>query len=203
LTQRSTGSLRSVENLTGADIVAFLLRESDRLSVGSVKGRVAELRSLLKFLYLHGLTPRPLATVVPLWVTSTGVPGRSSCGARHLARRVCRCRSMSDRRCQPGGMGRIGALAVSLATEMLRRGATIVEVSQVLRHRDLATTAAEALSMFSSCRAGKPACVIPAGLTTATVVWRCRCRRRRGHARNHRGPQAAVQPVARWDRRIR
>ena len=29
----------------------------------------------------------------------------------------------------------------TLATQMLRRGATIIEVSQVLRHRDLATTA--------------------------------------------------------------
>src|SRR5574341_1841350 len=43
-----------VERLTGADIVAFLLAEGQRLSVGSVKGRVAELRSLLKFLYLQG-----------------------------------------------------------------------------------------------------------------------------------------------------
>jgi integrase len=154
LTQRSTESVHSVENLTGTDIVAFLLQESDRLSVGSVKGRVAELRSLLKFLYLQGLTPRPLATVVPpvagwrdtgvpkaipaadvqlllgscdrsdpigvrdfamlmlvarlglrsaevarlSWVTSTGVPGRSFCGARHLARKACRRRSMSGRR---------------------------------------------------------------------------------------------------------
>ena len=76
LTQRSTGSVLCVENLTGTDIVAFLLRESDRLSVGSVKGRVAELRSLLTFLYLQGLTSRPLTTVVPPvagW-RDTGVP---------------------------------------------------------------------------------------------------------------------------------
>ena len=68
--------MHALENLTGTDIVAFLLQESDRLSVGSVKGRVAELRSLLKFLYLQGLTPRPLATVVPPvagW-RDTGVP---------------------------------------------------------------------------------------------------------------------------------
>ena len=51
-------------------------------------------------------------------------------------------------------------------------------------------------------RAGKPVCVILAGLTTATVVWRCRCRRRRCHPRNRRGPQGAKQPVAGWDRRI-
>ena len=49
LTQRSTELVHSVEKLTGTDIVAFLLQESERLSVGSVKGRVAELRSLLKF----------------------------------------------------------------------------------------------------------------------------------------------------------
>ena len=42
--------------LTGADVVAFLLRESGRVSVGAAKGRVAELRSLLKFVYLPGLT---------------------------------------------------------------------------------------------------------------------------------------------------
>jgi site-specific recombinase XerD len=40
--------------LTGAEVVAFLLRESLRVSVGSAKGRVAELRSLLKFLFLRG-----------------------------------------------------------------------------------------------------------------------------------------------------
>ena len=56
--------------------MAFLLAESERLSVGSVKGRVGELRSLLRFLYLQGLTPRPLAVVVPPvagW-RDTGVP---------------------------------------------------------------------------------------------------------------------------------
>ena len=52
LRQRSRGSVESV-NLTGTDIVAFLLQNRP-LSVGSVKGRVAELRSLLKFLYLQG-----------------------------------------------------------------------------------------------------------------------------------------------------
>ena len=45
--------------------MGFLLQESDRLSVGWGKGRVAELRSRLTLLGLQGLTPRPLATVVP------------------------------------------------------------------------------------------------------------------------------------------
>ncbi|MGH8972178.1 MAG: tyrosine-type recombinase/integrase [Acidimicrobiia bacterium] len=51
--------------LTGADVNAFLLRECGRVSAGSAKGRVAELRSILRFLYLQGLTPLRLGTAVP------------------------------------------------------------------------------------------------------------------------------------------
>ena len=43
---------RFVDELAGADVIAFLLRECARVSVGAAKGRVAELRSLLRFLYL-------------------------------------------------------------------------------------------------------------------------------------------------------
>ena len=52
-------------NLTGADINAFLLRECGRVSAGSAKGRVAELRAILRYLYLQGLTPLQLGTAVP------------------------------------------------------------------------------------------------------------------------------------------
>src|SRR5262249_33119205 len=75
LSRRLTGP-GGLESLSGTDVVMFLLAESERLSVGSVKGRVGELRSLLRFLYLQGLTPRPLAVVVPPvagW-RDTGVP---------------------------------------------------------------------------------------------------------------------------------
>ena len=75
LNQRLTGR-GGLESLSGADVVVFLLAESERLSVGSVKGRVGELRSLLRFLYLQGLTPRSLAAAVPPvagW-RDTGVP---------------------------------------------------------------------------------------------------------------------------------
>ncbi len=51
--------------LAGADINAFLLRECGRVSAGSAKGRVAELRSVLRFLYLQGITPSRLGTAVP------------------------------------------------------------------------------------------------------------------------------------------
>lgn len=51
--------------LTGSDVNAYLHRECSRVSVGSAKGRVAELRSLLRFLYLQGITPLRLGTAVP------------------------------------------------------------------------------------------------------------------------------------------
>ena len=53
---------RFVEDLTGAAVVGFLLRESSRVSVGAAKGRVSELRSLLRFLYVKGMTATALAS---------------------------------------------------------------------------------------------------------------------------------------------
>jgi integrase len=54
-----------VADLTGADVARFLLGECGRVSIGSAKGRVAELRSLLRFLHLRGVTPIALAESVP------------------------------------------------------------------------------------------------------------------------------------------
>lgn len=54
-----------VENLSGADVTAYLLAECSRVSVGSAKGRVAELRSLLRFLFVEGVTETALAVSVP------------------------------------------------------------------------------------------------------------------------------------------
>jgi integrase len=207
--------------------------------VGAAKGRVAELRSLLRFLYVKGLSEVALATAVPPvagW-RDTGVPAGiaspdaerllDSCdrtdpgGMRDFAilmlvirlglrsaevarlelddidwrageivvrgkarrqdrlplprdvgealsaylrrgrpsapiRRMFLARKapmraippalvvdVARRACARTGLPRVGAhrLRHTLATEMLRRGATLVAVSQVLRHRDLATTA--------------------------------------------------------------
>ena len=54
-----------------------------------------------------------------------------------------RVNDICRRACVRVGISRVGAhrLRHTLASELLRHGSTIVEVSQVLRHRDLATTA--------------------------------------------------------------
>jgi hypothetical protein len=59
------GGVLKAAGLTGADVNAFLLRECGRISAGSAKGRVAELRAVLRFLYVQGLTPLRLGTAVP------------------------------------------------------------------------------------------------------------------------------------------
>ena len=54
-----------VSDLDGAVVSRFLLGECDRVCLGSAKGKVAELRSLLRFLHVRGFTPRSLAESVP------------------------------------------------------------------------------------------------------------------------------------------
>jgi len=224
--------------LTGAEISAFLVREGARLAVGSAKGRVAELRSLLRFLHLRGLTSLALAEAVPPMAgwRDTGIPltiarneverllggcdrsrldgvrdyailtllarlglrsvevarltlddldwrrgellvrGKArrvdrlplpgdvgealaaylSLRGQHASRRVfltlraptrpIRADLVGDvvqRACRRAGVRHVGAhrLRHALASELLRKGASLIEISQVLRHRDLATTA--------------------------------------------------------------
>lgn len=53
------------EDLAGPEVFEFLLAETERVSVGSAKGRVAELRCLLRFLFLEGWTATSLAVSIP------------------------------------------------------------------------------------------------------------------------------------------
>ena len=237
--QPTTDGGQLAVDLTAADVVGFLLRESERVGVGAVKGRVAELRSLLRFLHLRGLTPTALASAVPPaagW-HDTGIPvglaaadvqrlldgcdRASPTGIRNFAILMLVARlglrsvevarlelgdidwrageiqiagkarrrdrlplphdvgealtaylrkvrpATSNRQvflmlkapirpirpdlvgdvtrwaCRRAGLPEVGPhrLRHALATELLRRGAKLVEISQVLRHRDLATTA--------------------------------------------------------------
>ena len=226
--------------LSGTDVNAFLLRECARVSSGSAKGRVAELRSILRFLYLQGITSLRLeasvppvggwrfATLPPPAMTAADVQllldscdrstpvgirdfaimtlvarlglrsievarlqlhdvdwragelvvrgkgrrqdrlplpaevgetfvaylsgGRNPAEDRHL---FLTCRAprgpiradlvgdVVERACKRAGLQKVGPhrLRHALASELLRRGAGLVAISQVLRHQDLATTA--------------------------------------------------------------
>ena len=77
-----TGGPTGVDGLTGGDVTRFLLGKGSRgLSVGSMKGRVAELRSLLRFLFSDGLLNIDLAAAVPAvagWRDSEIAPTLSS-----------------------------------------------------------------------------------------------------------------------------
>lgn len=238
--QATVGETFAPAGLTGMDVNAFLLRECGRVSAGSAKGRVAELRSVLTFLYLQGITPLRLGTAVPPvggWrlaalpppaMTATDVQrlldscdrssavgvrdfaimmlvarlglrsvevarlelgdvdwragelivrgkgrrqdrlplpaevgealvahlssGRVPEGARHLfltlraPRGPIRADLVGDvveRACKRAGLSVVGPhrLRHALACELLRHGAGLVAISQVLRHQDLATTA--------------------------------------------------------------
>jgi site-specific recombinase XerD len=237
--QATDGEVFDPAALTGEDVNAFLVRECGRVSAGSAKGRVAELRSVLRFLYLQGLTGLKLGTAVPPvggWRLATLPPtmsaadvqllldncdrntltgvrdfaiitlvarlglrsievarlelgdvdwragelvvrgkggrqdrlplpaevgealvaylsgGRNPAGARHLflTRRAPRGPIRADlvgdvvkQACKRAGLPRVGPhrLRHALAGELLRQGAGLVAISQVLRHQDLATTA--------------------------------------------------------------
>lgn len=54
-----------VKDLSGEQVTAFLLRECERLSVDSATGKVGELRSLLRFLFVRGLIELALGEAVP------------------------------------------------------------------------------------------------------------------------------------------
>jgi integrase/recombinase XerD len=59
------GHSSGVDGLSGADVTDFLLDGCSRLAVRSAQHLVNDLRSLLRFLFLEGLTPTALATAVP------------------------------------------------------------------------------------------------------------------------------------------
>jgi site-specific recombinase XerD len=76
LGQRATGADGTAAGLTAVEVNAFLLTECARCSVGAAKGRVAELRSLLRYLFVREVTTTQLAAAVPPvagW-HNTGIP---------------------------------------------------------------------------------------------------------------------------------
>lgn len=65
LSHADVRSETSLENLTTADVTAFVLSECRRCKTGSAKAMTTRLRSLLRFLYVEGTTPNALSGAVP------------------------------------------------------------------------------------------------------------------------------------------
>jgi site-specific recombinase XerD len=65
LSERSEPLAGDLARLSGAEINAFVLRESRRRSVRSAEIMVCALRALLRFLHVQGLIAEPLAAAVP------------------------------------------------------------------------------------------------------------------------------------------
>lgn len=235
----ATGDGTGVVGLRAEAVTGFLLRECERLAVGSAKNRVTALRSLLRFLQLDGLVSTDLASAVPPvagW-RDTSLPSISATVDASALAAACDLSSLAGRRdravllllgrlglracevtrlelddldwragelhvrgkgggeaqlplptdvgeaiaaylrdgrprtesravflrllaptgpltscgvwnivaraAERAGQGRVGPhrLRHALAVDMLARGAALPEIGQVLRHRDLATTA--------------------------------------------------------------
>ncbi|TFC83139.1 hypothetical protein E3O67_15295 [Cryobacterium sp. TMT3-29-2] len=62
---RPEGKLLDTATLSGVEVSAFILAESRRVSLGSARGRVAEMRSLLCYLYITERTSWDLTRCVP------------------------------------------------------------------------------------------------------------------------------------------
>jgi integrase-like protein len=159
----------SVANLTGADVSRLLLGECEPVSVGSANGRFAELRSLLRLLLVRGFAAMAFAESVPSvagWREHDPLPAPDDVGealTRYLVfrgrrdlrrvfltvpapRRPIRTDLVGDvvqRLCKRAGVPHVGPnrLRHTLANELLAHGAALADISQVLRHSDLATAA--------------------------------------------------------------
>jgi len=98
---RGGGGPAGVEGLRHEAVTAFLLAEASRgLSAKSLQGRVAELRSLLRFLYLERMISAPLGQGVPPvpgW-KETGVPRRLTMTEVHVLLDSCDRATASGKR---------------------------------------------------------------------------------------------------------
>jgi integrase/recombinase XerD len=102
---------RQLGSLNGSDVNRFLLAEASRVSVGAAKGRVAEMHSLLWFLFLTGRLDCDLAASVPPvagW-HDQGVPRGAK--APDLDRLLAACDPATLTGCRDSGHADVGRQA--------------------------------------------------------------------------------------------
>ncbi len=107
--------------LTGAEVNAFLIAECGRVSAGSAKGRVAELRSLLRFLFLRQVITVRLGTAVPPvggWRLATVPPTMTTADVQAL---LDHCDRSTD----------VGVRDFAMLTLVARLGLRSIEVARL------------------------------------------------------------------------
>jgi len=118
--------------LTGGEVNAFLIAECGRVSTGSAKGRVAELRSLLRWLFVRGIIAVRLGTAVPPvggWRLATVPPTMTAGDVQAL---LDHCDRTTD----------VGVRDFAMLTVVARLGLRSIEVAR-LELGDLAWRAGE------------------------------------------------------------
>src|SRR3989304_5482550 len=121
-----------MDDVRSPDVTRFLLRKLQTVGVSRAKLMVGALRSFFRFLRWRGDIAIDLASSVPKvadWRVSALPKDTPAGGGRALG--------------PPGSASpRKGAhlLRHSLATEMLRKGASLAEIGEILRHRSVDTT---------------------------------------------------------------
>ncbi len=118
LTERASrpGSATGAEGLTNAEVHAYMLRTLARLKIASAKREAADLRALLRFLYLAGIIDADLGAAMPPVATWRGTSLPATLAQADVAALVAACQgSTTSRR-------RDRAVLVLLARLGLRAG---------------------------------------------------------------------------------
>ncbi len=162
--ETATGTL-ALTGLDGAVVIEFVLRESQRCSIGSAKCMVTRLRALLRFLHVEGEVDRELAGVVPS-VASWRLAGLvKALDAKSVARLLASC----DRRT------RVGRRDFAVITLLSRLGLRAGEVA-ALRLSDVDWRAGELLVRGKGSRQER--LPLPADVGEALAGWLSRGRSR-------------------------
>jgi integrase/recombinase XerD len=161
--REATAGTLGLGGLAGDAVIAFVLDESRRCSVGSAKCMVTRLRALLRFLYVEGETCRDLAGVVPS-VASWRLAGLvKALDGRSVSRLLTSC----DRRT------RVGRRDFAVLTMLSRLGLRAGELA-ALRLSDIDWRAGELLVRGKGSRQER--LPLPADVGEALAGWLTRGR---------------------------
>jgi integrase/recombinase XerD len=171
--------------LTAADVSAFMLEQSACRSAGSLGNVITALRALLRFVYLRGYTPLPLAAAVPAVCAAHRAGPSRTLTASEVARLLAGC----DRRTATGRRD------YAILTVLVRLGLRAGEVA-ALTLDDIDWRAGELVVVGKGGRRDRLPLPVDVGQALAEYL---KCGRARGECRHlfvH--VRAPYCPMGRW-----